>query len=88
MNKQMEAMISKDLGMDINKIRKSSWKELDKTVNKEKGKAFRPKNVFIVGGNINLAENREMGLFAITLRNFYREVVYKCKCLMKGKKTI
>ena len=72
MNIQMETMISKDLGMNIDKVRKSSWKELDKTVNKEKGKVFRP--------------DKEVGLFTITLRNFYRNILYKCKCLMKGRK--
>lgn len=63
MNKNMEQMISRDLGMGIQQIRRMSWEKLDKIPRKRLEKPFRPKNLFIVGGNINLAENREMGRF-------------------------
>lgn len=86
MNKKMEAMISKDLGIGINKIRRKSWEELDRYPKRGRGKAFRPKNMFIVGGNINLAEKREMGKIGLELRNTYRKVMYKVKWLLRGKK--
>ena len=88
MNRKMEQMISKDLGIGIGQIRKSSWDELDKFPREIRKRAFRPKNMFIVGGNINLAENREMGKFVIELRNAYRKVAYKVKCLRKSKKNV
>lgn len=85
MNKEMEKMISRDLGLEIKKIRTSSWDELGK-IPRERGKAFRPKDMFRVGGNINLAENREMGMTVLRLRNIYRKVIYKIKCLLRDKK--
>lgn len=88
MNRKMEQMISKDLGIGIRQIRKLSWDELDRFPKKIGEKSFRPKNMFIVGGNINLAENREMGKIRIELRNTYRKAVYKVKCLLKPKKNV
>lgn len=88
MNIKMEQMISKDLGIGIKQIRRSSWSELERLPQKKKSKAFRPKNIFIVGGNINLAENREMGKMTIELRSTYRKVIYKIKCLLRNKKNI
>lgn len=89
MNRKMEQMISKDLGIKIGQIRKLSWKELDRLPNKKIGeRSFRPKNMFIVGGNINLAENREMGKLKMELRNTYRKAVYRVKCLLKYKKNV
>jgi hypothetical protein len=85
MNKAMEDMISRDLGLGIKKIRTSSWDELCRLPRK-KGKAFRPKDMFLVAGNINLAANREMGTTVLALSNIYRKVIYKIKCLLKGKK--
>lgn len=85
MNRAMENMISRDLGLGIKKIRTSSWDELGRLPRK-RGKAFRPKDMFLVGGNINLAENREMGTNVLTLKNIYRKVIYKTKCLLRGKK--
>ena len=86
MNRAMEDMISRDLGLGIKKIRTSSWDELNRLPRK-RGKAFRPKDMFLVGGNINLAENREMGTAVLALKNIYREVIYKTKCLLRGKKS-
>lgn len=88
MNSRMEQMISKDLGLGIGQIRKSSWDELDRFPKKKREKAFRPKNMFIVGGNINLAENREMGKVGVELRNTYRKVIYGVKCLLKSRKNV
>ncbi len=85
MNRAMEKMISRDLGLEIKKIRTSSWDELDK-IPRKREKAFRPKDRFLVGGNINLVENREMGMTALELRNIYRKVIYKIKCLLRDKK--
>lgn len=85
MNRAMEDMISKDLGIGIKKIRTTSWDKLDRIPGK-RGKAFRPQDTFLVGGNINLAENREMGTFLLTVRNICRKVNYKTKCLLRGKK--
>lgn len=86
MNRAMEDMISRDLGLGIKKIRTASWDELDRLPRK-KEKAFRPKDMFLVGGNINLAENREMGTTVLALKNTYRKVIYKTKCLLRGKKS-
>ena len=85
MNRAMEEMISRDLGLEIKKIRTSSWDELEK-IPRKREKAFRPKDMFLVGGNINLAENREMGMTVLGLRNIYRKVIYKIKCLLRNKK--
>ena len=85
MNGAMEEMISRDLGIEIKKIRTSSWDDLRK-IPRKREKAFRPKDMFLVGGNINLAENREMGTTILGLRNLYRKVIYKIKCLLRNKK--
>lgn len=85
MNRAMEEMISRDLGLAIKKIRSSSWDDLDK-IPRKRGKAFRPKDMFLVGGNINLAENREMGMTVLGLRNIYRRVIYKIQCLLRDKR--
>lgn len=84
MNKGMEELISKELNMDINKIRESTWNELLK-MPRRKGKAFRPKNTFLVSGNINLTENRTMGTWLLNIRNIYRKVLYEVKCLKHRK---
>lgn len=81
----MEEMISRDLGLEINKIRMSSWDELCK-IPKKNEKAFRPEDMFLISGNINLAEKREMGMTMLELRNFYRKVKYNIRCLLKNKK--
>lgn len=88
MNRKMEQMISKDLGIEIAQIRKESWDKLDKLPKKIGEKSFRPKNLFITGGNINLAENREMGKIGLELRNTYRKAVYKVKCLLMSLKIL
>lgn len=85
MNRAMEEMISRDLGLAIKKIRSSSWDDLDK-IPRKRGKAFHPKDMFLVGGNINLAEYREMGMTVLGLRNIYRKVKYKIKCSLINKK--
>ena len=85
MNRGMEHLISKDLDMDISKIRESSWSELTNLPYK-RGRAFRPKNMFLVSGNINLAQNRTMGIYFVNLRNICRKVLYKIKCLLKHRK--
>ena len=89
MEKQMEQMISEDLGIDIDTIRESSWNELEKRQHKVKKlwePGFRPANIFLVGGNINLAQGREMGTFWLEIRCKIREVEYKLKCLRKNRK--
>ena len=88
MLKKMEQMLSKDLGMDVERIRKESWNELDKLSGKKIGVPFRPKDMFIVGGNINLASGREMGKVSLELRNTYRKVIYKAKCLLMSKRNV
>ncbi len=84
MNKGMEKMISKECNMDINEVRKSAW---DKLIKKpyRKEKAFRPKNMLLVSGNIHLAENRIMGTRLLNIRNNCRKVLYVIKCLTHGK---
>ena len=42
--------------------------------------------MFLVGGNINLAEYREMGMTVLGLRNIYRKVKYKIKFSLINKK--
>lgn len=88
MNRQMEQMISRDLGIGVGRIRRLSWKELDKLSRKIGERPFRPKDMFIVGGNINLAEDREMGKIKIEVRNTYRKAIYKVKCLLKNKRNV
>lgn len=88
MERKMEQIISKDLGIGIRQIRKLTWEELDKLPKKKRGKSFRPKDMFIVAGNINLAENHEMGKIGLELRNTYRKVAYKVRCLIKNKKSV
>lgn len=85
MNKGLERMISKDLNMDIDEIRKSSWDELTKKSYQRK-KAFCPENLFFVRGNINLAQNRIMNTGLLNIRNTYRKALYGIKCLIKLKK--
>ncbi len=85
MNRAMGEMISRDLGLELKQIRTSSWNDLCK-IPRKREKAFRPKDMFLVGGNINLAENREMGMTILELRNIYRKAIYKIKCLLKNKK--
>lgn len=84
MNKGMEKLISDELNMDINKIRESTWNELLKMPHK-KEEPFRPKNMFLVSGNINLTENRTMGTRLLNLRNNYRKALYAIKCLTHKK---
>ena len=88
MNRQMEKMISKDLGIESERIRKEPWSKLDRFPKRIGEKAFRPKNLFIVGGNINLATNREVGKIGLEMRNTYRKVGYKVKCLLRSKKNV
>lgn len=88
MKTEMEQMISKDLGIEIKQIRNASWEKLEKSPKKIGEKPFRPKNMFIVGGNINLAEKREMGKIGIELRNTYRKAAYKVKCLLASRKNV
>lgn len=85
MNKEMERMISKDLKMNVDEIRKSSWDELSQRPYEHK-KAFRPGNMFLVRGNINLAQGRVMGTRLLNVRNTYRKALYELKCLMKPRK--
>lgn len=82
----MEKIISKDLKMPIGQIRESSWNKLEKRYYGIKEKAFRPKDMFIVGGNINLSLGREMGLTRIAIHEKIRKVNYRVKCLLKNKK--
>ena len=83
----MEEMIARDLGLEIKKIRTSSWNTLEK-IPRKRETAFRPKDMFIVSGNINIAGNREMGMADMEIRNFYRKVLYKAKCLLRNKKNV
>lgn len=86
MKKEMENMISKDLGIEINQIRHNSWRDLDKIPRKIFESPFRPQNAFIVGGNINLSQKREMGLWGLKIRGKLRRVEYGVKCLLKNKR--
>ena len=85
MNKGMERLISQDLGMDIAQIRESTWCELLNAPRKN-GRAFRPKNMFLVSGNINLAQNRTMGTRLLNIRNIIRKALYEIKCLVRHKR--
>lgn len=85
MDKQMESIISKDLKMPIGQIRTLSWDKLEKRYYGSKERAFRPKDRFIVGGNINLTLKREMGLTRVGINEKIRKVSYRIKCLLKNK---
>lgn len=87
MNRKMEMIIAQDLKMDVIKIRKLSWNELDKKPYNIFERPFRPKNEFIIGGNINLSLNREMGMVFVNIHEIIRKAEYKIKCLLKNKKT-
>jgi len=82
MNRGMEQLISRELKIDINQIRKSTWDELLKRPY-AKEKAFRPKNMFLVNSNINLAENQTMGTRLLNIRNNCRKALYTIKCLIR-----
>ena len=88
MIKRMEQIISKDVGMNIEGIRCSSWSTLEKQKKNFLEQPFRPKEMFIVGGNINLAENREMGKILLEIRSIVREVAFKIACLLKHMKNV
>lgn len=85
MNKAMENLISHDLGMNIEDIREATWEELLKIPYNKTQKRFRPKNMFLVSGNINLAQNRTMGMRGLDFKNTIRKALYKIRCLMKHK---
>ena len=80
-----ERIISNDLRINPEDIRSMSWAELDKRAIKHKGRLFRPENLFVVSGNIHLANDETMGLTAIRIRDFFRGVRYRIKCLMRSK---
>ena len=84
----MEKIISNDLEIDIDQIRRLPWDSLEKLHDKKRQRPFRPKDMFISGGNINLAEGREMGMTSVNFRNYIRKVAYKIKCLRKNKKPV
>ena len=85
MNKKMEEIIAKDLGISVKSIRNSSWKNLEKRRRKVGEKAFRPEGMFSVDGNINLSLKREMGMNKIAISEMNRKVTYKIKHLLKFK---
>jgi len=82
----MEKMFAQDLGISAENIRNATWRELDKLSKRNKEKAFRPQNMFIIGGNIHLAQNHTMGMTLINIRDFCREVIYRIKCLTRIRK--
>lgn len=82
----MEKIISHDLKMPIGQIRNLSWNKLDKWHYGIKERAFRPKEMFIVGGNINLTLGREMGFTKVGINEKIRKVNYRIKCLLKNKR--
>ena len=84
----MEKIIANDLGISVDEIRKSSWERLESKSYHKCEKAFRPKNMFIVGGNINLSLKREMGMTRIHLSELRRKVDYKIACLRKNKRNV
>ena len=86
MDKQMEKMFAQDLGISVDSIRNASWRELDKLSKRNKERPFRPKNMFVIGGNIHLAQNHTMGMTRINFNDFCREVIYQIRCLTKTKK--
>ena len=86
MDKRLEKIIAKDLGISIEEIRETSWETLVGMRKKLGESAFRPKDMFIVGGNINLTLKREMGMLDITIREMIRKVKYKFKCLLRNKR--
>lgn len=86
MDKQMEKIISNDLKMPIEQIRDYSWNKLEKKPYEFKERAFRPKGMFVVGGNINLTLGREMGLTRVGVNERIREVKYRIQCLLKNKR--
>ncbi len=85
MNKGLERMIEKDLHMEADAIRRSSWDDLLKRHNTFK-KPFRPQNLFFTSGNIYLAQNRTMKMHAVNVRNVFRKGLCEIKCLMKCNK--
>lgn len=85
MDKRMEKIVSKDLKMPIEQIRNLSWNKLERQQYGIKERAFRPQDMFVVGGNINLTLKREMGLTKIGINETMRKVKYRIKCLLKNK---
>ncbi len=88
MDGKMEDIIQKDLGISVEGIRNSSWESLENRKRKTREKAFRPKHMFPVGGNINLSMRREMGMFRININELKRRVIYKTRCLLMNKKRV
>lgn len=86
MDKQMEKIIAKDLKMPIGQIRNLPWNKLEKRNYGIKERAFRPQEMFIIGGNINLSLGRVMGLTRIAIHENMRKVNYRIKCLLKNKR--
>ena len=78
-------IISDELGIYSDDISRSSWDELDKRAKRHRGLSFRPENLFVVSGNIHLANDDTMGMAAIRIRDFLRGVRYRVKCLMMHK---
>lgn len=83
MDKQMEQIISNDLNMPIEQIRKLSWNKLEKRFYGIKERAFRPEGLFVVGGNINLTLRREMRMIGVGIHEILRKAKYRIKCLRK-----
>ena len=88
MDKRVEDIISRDTGVQITQIRKSSWETLEKKHYKRLEKVFRPQDMFIIGGNIYLSLKQEMGMTMININELCRRVKYKFKCLLKNKKNV
>ena len=82
MNKGMEKMISRDLGMDINTIRESSWSDLLKRPRRTQ-KAFRPKNMFLVKWKYKFSSKSDYGNARRKHEESYRKGIYEIKCLLK-----
>lgn len=81
----MEEIIENELGISVDEIRKTEWETLEKRPRNVLKLPFRPRDMFQINGNINLALNRDMGTLTLRIREFKRGVCYKIKCLLKNK---
>lgn len=82
MDKKMEIIISNDLGISVEKIRDSSWEDLEKMPKKKNEKAFKSQDMFFIDRDIHLSLGREIGMLTITINEVIRKLAYIFKKLI------
>lgn len=85
MKQKLETMITHDLGIQVSEIRKASWNDLERIKRIKKRDLYQPEGMFVVGGNINLAQGKEMDIKDLRLSTMVRRGVYFLKCLRNHK---